>query len=61
MVEPGGLPSMGLHRVEHNRSNLAAAAPSIACGWPGFLSALPGPSDIALLCTSVQQELLGNL
>ena len=24
--EPGGLPSMGLHRVEHNRSNLAAAA-----------------------------------
>ena len=26
MVEPGGLPSMGLHRVGHNRSNLAAAA-----------------------------------
>ena len=24
--EPGGLPSMGLHRVRHNRSNLAAAA-----------------------------------
>ena len=24
--EPGGLPSMGLHRVGHNRSDLAAAA-----------------------------------
>ena len=26
-VEPGGLPSMGLHRVGHDRSDLAAAAP----------------------------------
>ena len=25
-VEPGGLPSMGLHRVRHDWSNLAAAA-----------------------------------
>ena len=24
--EPGGLPSMGLHRVGHDRSDLAAAA-----------------------------------
>ena len=24
--EPGGLPSMGLHRVRHNSSDLAAAA-----------------------------------
>ena len=24
--EPGGLPSMGLHRVRHDRSDLAAAA-----------------------------------
>ena len=24
--EPGGLPSMGSHRVEHDRSDLAAAA-----------------------------------
>ena len=24
--EPGGLPSMGLHRVGHNRHDLAAAA-----------------------------------
>ena len=27
MGEPGGLPSMGSHRVGHNWSNLAAAAP----------------------------------
>ena len=26
--EPGGLPSMGSHRVGHNRSDLAAAAVS---------------------------------
>ena len=26
MVEPGGLPSMGSHRVRHNWSDLAAAA-----------------------------------
>jgi len=26
MEEPGGLPSMGSHRVGHNRSDLAAAA-----------------------------------
>ena len=25
MVEPGGLPSMGLHRVRHDWSDLAAA------------------------------------
>ena len=27
--EPGGLPSMGSHRVRHNRSDLAAAAAAI--------------------------------
>ena len=27
--EPGGLPSMGSHRVEHDSSDLAAAAASI--------------------------------
>ena len=31
MGEPGGLPSMGSHRVGHDWSNLAAAA---ACIWP---------------------------
>ena len=28
--EPGGLPSMGLHRVRHDRSDLAAAAAAAA-------------------------------
>ena len=27
--EPGGLPSLGSHRVGHNRSNLAAAAAAV--------------------------------
>ena len=30
MGEPGGLPSMGLHRVGHDKSNLAAAAAAAA-------------------------------
>ena len=29
MGEPGGLPSMGLHRVRHNGSDLAAAAAAV--------------------------------
>ena len=30
MGEPGGLPTMGSHRVGHNRSDLAAAAEALA-------------------------------
>ena len=29
--EPGGLPSMGSHRVGHGRSDLAAAVPEDGC------------------------------
>ena len=32
MGEPGGLPSMGLHRVGHDRSDLAAATLLISGG-----------------------------
>ena len=32
--EPGGLPSMGSHRVEHNWSDLAAAAAAAPLGKP---------------------------
>ena len=39
MGEPGGLPSMGSHRVGHDWSDLAAVA--AAAGWMG----LPGGSD----------------
>ena len=31
--EPGGLPSMGLHRVGYDWSDLAAAAAHIEGGW----------------------------
>ena len=34
MGEPGGLPSMGLHGVRHNWSDLAAAAAAAACNSP---------------------------
>ena len=33
--EPGGLPSVGSHRVGHNRSDLAAAAAMQIWGFPG--------------------------
>ena len=36
--EPGGLPSMGLHRVGHKRSNLAPAAAAEADTVSLFLS-----------------------
>ena len=35
MAEPGGLPSVGSHRVRHDWSALAAAA-AADCGLPGF-------------------------
>ena len=40
MGEPGGLPSMGLRRVGHDRSDLAAAAVAAGkeeYGWPTAL------------------------
>ena len=44
MGEPGGLPSLGLHRVGHDRSNLAAAAAThkiITCYLSCLLLCLP--------------------
>ena len=38
MGEPGGLPSMGLHRVGHNWSDLAAAGSFISLGFVLFKS-----------------------
>ena len=45
MEEPGGLPSMGSHKVRHDWSNLAAAA-AAATGSPvsGFAPSLSPPS-----------------
>ena len=38
--EPGGLPSMGSHKVEHDWSNLAAAAVHVKCGFSQATSQL---------------------
>ena len=48
MGEPGGLPSVGLRRVRHNWSNLAAAA--AAAAW--LSSAIEGPISISALLHS---------
>ena len=40
MGEPGGLPSMGSHRVGHDRSDLAAAAGSVEMDSEQFLEPL---------------------
>ena len=37
MGEPGGLPSMGSHRVGHDRSDLAAAAATLSNVIPWWL------------------------
>ena len=46
--EPGGLPSMGSHRIGHNRSGLAAAAGICSC-WPKcqFKILLKGEKTVA--------------
>ena len=41
MAEPGGLPSMGSHRVGHDWSDLAAAAAEARCGKCSLLHILP--------------------
>ena len=41
--EPGGLPSMGSHRVGHNWSDLAAAAVSASTMHHGYLCFPPNP------------------
>ena len=50
MAEPGGLPSMGLHRIGYNWSNLAAAAASWSWG-PGAMAA--NSSLLGSICSLV--------
>ena len=51
--EPGGLPSMGWHRVGYDWSNLAAAA-AAAPGKPhGFLCYTVNPYCLSILCIAV--------
>ena len=40
--EPGGLPSMGSHRVRHDWSDLAAAAAAAQCVFNCVLNKWPG-------------------
>ena len=52
MGEPGGLPSMGSHRVGHDRSDLAAAAAALERRiWGKYLKG----GDAALLRTQGSQ------
>ena len=39
--EPGGLPSMGSHRVGHDRSDLAAAAAMLPTGFVSCIGVSP--------------------
>ena len=47
--EPGGLPSMGLHRVGHNSSDLAAAAAERLLSHEG-----EGPVNKELRCLKLR-------
>ena len=53
-AESGGLPSMGSHRVGHNRSYLAAAAAAAAdrsvVRWAEMLHAVPGTLQVLEDC-----------
>ena len=64
MGEPGGLPSMGSHRVGHDWSDLAAAA----AGVPGRLGSAWSYSEVLiynssswerLMCSSLKPTLRG--
>jgi len=48
MGEPGGLPSMGSHRVRHDRSDLAVAADWLVYYLSAIFKGL-GASDIILI------------
>ena len=46
MAEPGGLPSMGLHRVGHDWSDLAASAPGLSTCTVSQFSESPSNGDL---------------
>ena len=53
--EPGGLPSMGSHRVGHDSSDLAAAAAAEGClvHCEVFRASLTAPSDAECVCAQL--------
>ena len=53
MAEPGGLPSMGSHRVGHDWSDLTEAAAAtlyISCSWPIYFATKSLYLLISLIC-----------
>ena len=48
MAEPGGLPSMGSHRVGHNWSDLAAAAALLSVSMDVFLGTLAIKTQLSM-------------
>ena len=61
MGEPGGLPSMGSHRVRHDWSNLAAAATTFSYkSCPGIKSS-ESESEVAQSCPTLCDSIDCNL
>ena len=58
MEEPGGLPSMGSHRVGHDWSDLEAAAAQTKCWWVCTCSVT---SVMSNSCDSMDHSLPGSL
>ena len=58
MGEPGGLPSMGLHRVGHNWSDLAAAAAVKTPAWNHFFLIQPLRSPVYVRASPPQHGYL---
>ena len=57
--EPGGLPSMGSHRVRHDWNNLAAMFPQIACPWLHhgiIVPGLPGRLRVQRICLQCRRR-----
>ena len=50
MAEPGGLPSMGLHRVRYDGSDLVAAAAAAAAAASDSIQSLGECSRFTELC-----------
>ena len=60
MVEPGGLPSMGSHRVRHNWSDLAAAAAAAAVFYVDDLIGRKRSGREGLRCSGSSRSALNS-
>ena len=53
-AEPGGLLSMGSHRIGHEWSDLAAAAAEAAAAWPLFITMIISVMGLNILHKTLQ-------